>query len=88
MIHEIRIQNFESIRDMTVEFTQVRVLLGRSGTGKSIFVKAVRFLRDLLGGLRTLPSQCVRTIAIEFGPTQSTLFSSINLHNHAVLNHD
>ncbi len=53
MIHEIRIQNFKSIRDVTVKFTPVTVLVGRSGTGKSNFVEAVRFLRDLLGGRST-----------------------------------
>lgn len=50
MIHEIRIQNFKSIQDVTVEFSDVTVLVGRSGTGKSNFVEAVRFLRDLLRG--------------------------------------
>jgi hypothetical protein len=53
MIHEIRVQNFKSIQDVTVEFTPVTVLVGRSGTGKSNFVEAVRFLRDLLGGQST-----------------------------------
>lgn len=50
MIHEIRIQNFKSIQDVTVAFADVTVLVGRSGTGKSNFVESVRFLRDLLGG--------------------------------------
>ncbi|WP_302117185.1 AAA family ATPase [Allorhodopirellula heiligendammensis] len=49
MIHEIRIQNFKSIRNVTVEFTPVTVLIGRSGTGKSNFIEAIRYLRDLLG---------------------------------------
>ena len=50
MIHEIRIQNFKSIQDVTVKFTPVTILVGRSGTGKSNFVDAVRFLRDSLCG--------------------------------------
>ncbi|MEZ6088218.1 MAG: AAA family ATPase [Pirellulaceae bacterium] len=64
MIHEIRIQNFKSIQDVTVEFSDVTVLVGRSGTGKSNFVEAVRFLRDLLrkqsaelAGVRPFPKQ-------------------------------
>ncbi len=50
MIHEIRIQNFKSIRDLTLRLSPVTVLVGRSGTGKSNFVLAVRFLRDILNG--------------------------------------
>ncbi|MFM9961346.1 MAG: AAA family ATPase [Planctomycetaceae bacterium] len=48
MIRRIRIQNFKSLRDVTVELSPVTVLVGRSGTGKSNFVTAIRFLRDLL----------------------------------------
>ena len=50
MIHEIRIQNFKSVQDVTVEFAPVTILVGRSGTGKSNFVDAIRFLRDSLCG--------------------------------------
>ncbi len=50
MIHEVRIRNFKSIRDVTVKLSSVTVLVGRSGTGKSNFVLALRFLRDLLDG--------------------------------------
>lgn len=48
MIHRIRIQNFRSLRDVTVELDPVTVLIGKSGTGKSNFVAAIRFLRDYL----------------------------------------
>ncbi|MBO0697088.1 MAG: AAA family ATPase [Zavarzinella sp.] len=48
MIKKIRIQNFRSLRDVTVQLDPVTVLIGRSGTGKSNFVSAVRFLRDCL----------------------------------------
>src|SRR5436190_264824 len=48
MIHSIRIQNFRSLVDVTVELAPVTVLIGRSGTGKSNFVQAIRFLRDSL----------------------------------------
>lgn len=50
MIKTIRIQNFRSIVDQTVELDPVTVLIGRSGTGKSNFVQAIRFLRDCLNG--------------------------------------
>ncbi|MFW6169337.1 MAG: AAA family ATPase [Planctomycetota bacterium] len=48
MIHRIRVQNFKSIVDVTVELSPVTVLVGRSGTGKSNFVEAIRLLRDVL----------------------------------------
>ncbi len=48
MIERITIQNFKSIDRVSVELSPVTVLVGRSGTGKSNFVQAVRCLRDLL----------------------------------------
>jgi predicted ATPase len=48
MIHRFRVTNFKSISDMSVELSPVTVLVGRSGTGKSNFVNALRFLRDIL----------------------------------------
>src|SRR5260370_25318666 len=48
MNHRLRIQNFKSIIDITVDLSPVTVLVGKSGTGKSNFVHALRFLRDIL----------------------------------------
>ncbi len=48
MIHRFRVQNFKSIVDVDVDLSPVTVLVGRSGTGKSSFVQALRFLRDVL----------------------------------------
>jgi predicted ATPase len=48
MIKHIRIQNFRSLVDVSVDFDPLTVLIGRSGTGKSNFVQAIRFLRDCL----------------------------------------
>jgi len=50
VIHRIRIQNFKSLRDVTVELSPVTVLIGKSGTGKTNFASAIRFLRDWLAG--------------------------------------
>ena len=58
MIHRIRIQNYKSIRDVTVELSPVTVLIGRSGTGKTNFCEAIRLLRDLLiGGQPDIPGR-------------------------------
>ncbi len=48
MIESIRICNFKSLRDVTVTLGPLTVLIGRSGTGKTNFVHAIRFLRDYL----------------------------------------
>jgi predicted ATPase len=48
MIHRFRVRNFKSIVDVDVELSPVTVLVGKSGTGKSNFVQALRFLRDVL----------------------------------------
>jgi predicted ATPase len=48
MIHQIRIQNFKSLRDVTVDLSPVTVFVGKSGTGKTNFASAIRFLRDYL----------------------------------------
>jgi predicted ATPase len=48
MIHRLRVENFKSIRDVTVDLSPVTVLVGKSGTGKSNFVNSLRFLRDML----------------------------------------
>src|SRR3979411_1167903 len=48
MINRIRIQNFRSLVDVTVDLDPLTILIGRSGTGKSNFIEAIRFLRDSL----------------------------------------
>src|SRR5438552_16849797 len=48
MIKRIKIRDFKSIRELDLEFDPVTVLVGRSGTGKSNLVQAIRFLRNLL----------------------------------------
>jgi predicted ATPase len=48
MIKHVRIQNFKSLTDVSVDLDPVTVLIGRSGTGKSNFVQALCFLRDYL----------------------------------------
>ena len=48
MIEQIRIQNFKSIRDVSVDVSPVTVLIGRSGVGESNFLRGIRFLRNYL----------------------------------------
>ncbi len=48
MITRIRIQNYRSLVDVDVQLEPLTVLIGRSGTGKSNIVGAIRSLRDVL----------------------------------------
>ena len=48
MLKHIHIINFKSLGDVAVSLEPVTVLIGRSGTGKSNFVEALRCLRGLL----------------------------------------
>ncbi len=48
MFKRVHIRNFKSLGDVTVDLGPVTVLIGRSGTGKTNFVEALRFLRDAL----------------------------------------
>lgn len=48
MIKHIHIRNFRSLADVSVDLHPLTVLIGRSGTGKSNFVQAIRCLRNLL----------------------------------------
>ncbi|MCL2117803.1 MAG: ATP-binding protein [Planctomycetaceae bacterium] len=47
MIQRIKIKNFRSL-DVDFQLDPVTVLIGRSGTGKTNFVSALRYLRQLL----------------------------------------
>jgi predicted ATPase len=46
MIKRVRVSNFKCLEDVDVELGPVTILIGRSGTGKTTFVEALRFLRD------------------------------------------
>ncbi len=43
MLQKIRIQNFRSLKDVTVDLQQVNLLIGPNNSGKSNFLKAIEF---------------------------------------------
>ena len=47
MISIVKIQNFKSIHDQTVELNALNVLIGQNGAGKSNFISLFRFLERL-----------------------------------------
>jgi predicted ATPase len=48
MLRRLTVQGFKSLENTCVEFGPVTVLVGRSGTGKTNLVTAMRFLRNYL----------------------------------------
>jgi predicted ATPase len=48
MIKSFRVSGYKSLIDVVVDLDPLTVLIGRSGSGKTNFVEAIRFLRDYL----------------------------------------
>lgn len=70
MIHQIEIQNFKSLRNVTVDLSPVTVFIGKSGTGKTNFASAIRFLRDYLAhGPEQVQQQHQRCVTNPSGTT-------------------
>jgi len=51
MLKHVRVTNFKSLIDVSVDLEPVTVLIGRSGTGKSNFFDGLRFFRDCVKAL-------------------------------------
>jgi len=76
MIKSIRIKNYKSLIDVGLDLAPVTVLIGKSGTGKSNFVGALRYLRDVLSQRNrdlqraiSLPAQAPVPLTMEFALT-------------------
>lgn len=50
MIKTIRIQNFRSLQDVTLDLQDVNLLIGPNNSGKTNLMKALRFLGEFLSG--------------------------------------
>jgi energy-coupling factor transporter ATP-binding protein EcfA2 len=46
MLQTVTIQNFKSLRDVTVNLQKVNLLIGPNNSGKSNFLKALAFLKE------------------------------------------
>ena len=58
MITRVQIKNFRNLADVDVHLGPLTVLVGRNGAGKSTFLDALRFVRDVLqGGLNKTINQ-------------------------------
>ncbi|MBK8562250.1 MAG: AAA family ATPase [Saprospiraceae bacterium] len=52
MIKTIRIQNFRSLQDVTLDLQDVNLLIGPNNSGKTNLMKALRFLGNFFEELR------------------------------------
>jgi AAA15 family ATPase/GTPase len=43
MVKEIKIQNYKSVQDLTLELGRINVLIGANGCGKSNILEAIAF---------------------------------------------
>lgn len=50
MLRKVRIQNFKSLKDVTLELQKVNLLIGPNNSGKSNFLKGLEKLKYLSFG--------------------------------------
>lgn len=80
MLRQIRIRNFQSIEDITYNFTEgLNVITGPNNTGKSIINKII----EVMVGFKSLKSYDVEQY-ITFGKPKSDLFISDELNTYWV----
>lgn len=66
MVKKIRIKNFKSLEDVTIDLSQLTFLFGANSSGKSSFLKALMFLKRNI-------------YPLNFGKTQYKLENDIDL---------
>jgi predicted ATPase len=74
MLRKLTIRNFKAIRDMTIEFTPLTVLIGGNGCGKSTVLQAIDFLRS--AATRDIP-EYLRERGWEFADLKSQMKKGI-----------
>lgn len=52
MLKRVSIQNFKSLKDVTLDLQKVNLLIGPNNSGKTNFLKALTICNDLIGGER------------------------------------
>ena len=50
-ITKLRIRNYKSLKDVSVNLSNLQLLVGQNGTGKSSFLVALRMLREMNSAL-------------------------------------
>lgn len=90
MLHQIKIDNFKSFKELDVTLNQLNVLIGANASGKSNFINVFTFLKDIVinglenavslqGGTKyirnlNLSSKIPTSIALEIFPTKNHIF--------------
>ena len=61
MLQKVSIQNFKSLKDVTLELQKVNLLIGPNNSGKSNFLKALEFIKCL--SLKEIENNYLKTIS-------------------------
>lgn len=82
MLEAIRIQNFRSIKDVTLNLQQINLLIGANNSGKSNFLKALEFFGEFIftdkkPDRKTFGNICFNKVTVGKvkNPTSITLFA-------------
>jgi predicted ATPase len=79
MVKRLDIENFKSIRKQTVELSNLNILIGQNGAGKSNFIKLFKFLERLV-------SQQLSDYIFQGGGINDFLYNGYTSSNYIKLN--
>ncbi|WP_020603783.1 AAA family ATPase [Spirosoma spitsbergense] len=77
MLKRVSIQNFKSLKDVTLDLQKVNLLIGPNNSGKTNFLKALEFVSDSVGGAIKLPKEYRYRKDIGNSPDIHLIFDSI-----------
>ena len=92
MLKRVSIQNFKSLKDVTLDLQKVNLLIGPNNSGKTNFLKALKLLADFADTQIELPAELYFKRDALAGITVSLLFETLEKfaflgtrHTHVVL---
>ena len=85
MITQLRIQNFKSLRDVTLDLQRVNLLIGPNNCGKTNVLKALKFFSEFLSG-KSFPNKRISVWSYRHGNnTEQPL--SLTIHTTSSTNY-
>jgi len=68
-LNSLKIKGFKSIKEQTVTLTELNVLIGQNGAGKTNFISLFRFLRNII-------EQRLRNVSLKVGAESLLYYGS------------
>ncbi len=62
MLETIRIQNFRSLKDVTLDLKKINLLIGANNSGKSNFLRALKFFGEFVSGNKPNRNEVARSV--------------------------